>query len=295
MCSLPREDRRCEGRFLAGGHVENPSFAGDEPVSTGGSMMTVPKFMGLKKAGQKIVMVTAYDYTMASLVDAAGVDGILVGDSVGMVVQGHATTLPVTMRQMLYHTEMVGRAVQRALLVADMPFLSYQLGVRQAIRNAGLFLKRTRAQAVKLEQGPQQLEITRALVAAGIPVMAHFGLRPQSIHQLGGYRVARDGERIVEEALAAQEAGAFAVLLEYVPSAIAQKITNSLEIPTIGIGSGPHCDGQILVLHDILGLGRVPRHAKAYAQLAQVIRSAVEQYCQEVREGVFPGQEQTIS
>ncbi|MCS7239003.1 MAG: 3-methyl-2-oxobutanoate hydroxymethyltransferase [Thermoguttaceae bacterium] len=257
--------------------------------------MTVPKFMGLKKAGRKIVMLTAYDYPTAALVDAAGVDGILVGDSLGMVIQGHATTLPVTMRQMLYHAEMVGRAVHRALLVADMPFLSYQLGVREAIRNAGLFLKRTRCQAVKLEQGPQQLEITRALVAAGIPVMAHFGLRPQSIHQLGGYRVARGGDQILSEALAAQEAGAFAVLLEYVPAALAQKITAELSVPTIGIGSGPHCDGQILVLHDILGLGRVPRHAKAYANLAQIIRSAVEQYCQEVRDGIFPGPEHSFS
>ncbi|MDW8079585.1 MAG: 3-methyl-2-oxobutanoate hydroxymethyltransferase [Thermoguttaceae bacterium] len=264
-------------------------------MASGSDAMTVPKFMGLKKAGRKIVMLTAYDYPTAALVDAAGVDGILVGDSLGMVIQGHATTLPVTMRQMLYHAEMVGRAVHRALLVADMPFLSYQLGVREAIRNAGLFLKRTRCQAVKLEQGPQQLEITRALVAAGIPVMAHFGLRPQSIHQLGGYRVARGGDQILSEALAAQEAGAFAVLLEYVPAALAQKITAELSVPTIGIGSGPHCDGQILVLHDILGLGRVPRHAKAYANLAQIIRSAVEQYCQEVRDGIFPGPEHSFS
>lgn len=264
-------------------------------MASGADVMTVPKFMALKKAGRKIVMLTAYDYPTAALVDAAGVDGILVGDSLGMVVQGHATTLPVTMRQMLYHAEMVGRAVHRALLVADMPFLSYQLGVRQAIRNAGLFLKRTRCQAVKLEHGPQQLEITRALVGAGIPVMAHFGLRPQSIHQLGGYRVAREGDRLLEETLAAQEAGAFAILLEYVPAALAQKITAQLTVPTIGIGSGPHCDGQILVLHDVLGLGRVPRHAKAYAQLGQIIRSAIEQYCQEVRDGVFPGPEQSFS
>ncbi len=264
-------------------------------MSSAFQMMTVPKFVSLKKTGRKIVMVTAYDYTMASLVDAAGVDGILVGDSVGMVVQGHSTTLPVTMRQMLYHTEMVGRAVQRALLVADLPFLSYQLGTRQAIRNAGLFLKRTRAQAVKLEQGPAQLEITRALVAAGIPVMAHFGLRPQSIHQLGGYRVTREGEQIIQDALAAQEAGAFAALLEYVPADLARRITEELRIPTIGIGSGPHCDGQILVLHDILGLGRIPRHAKAYLNLAELVRSAVEQFCQEVRDGVFPGPEHSFS
>ncbi len=254
-------------------------------------IMTVPKFVALKKSGRKIVMLTAYDYTTAAIVDAAGVDGILVGDSLGMVVQGHPTTLPVTMRQMLYHVEMVGRAVSRALLVADMPFLSYQLGTKQAIRNAGLFLKRTRCQAVKLEQGPQQAEVTRALVGAGIPVMAHFGLRPQSIHQLGGYRVVREGEQLIEEALAAQEAGAFAVLLEYVPADIAREITARLQIPTIGIGAGPHCDGQILVLHDILGLGRVPRHAKAYANLKQVIHEAVAKFVQEVRDGVFPGPE----
>jgi 3-methyl-2-oxobutanoate hydroxymethyltransferase len=263
-------------------------------MASSGEVMTVPKFVGLKKAGQKIVMVTAYDYTMAQLVDAAGVDGILVGDSLGMVVQGHPNTLPVTMKQMLYHAEMVGRGAQRALLVADMPFLSYQLGPRQAIRNAGLFLKRTRCQAVKLEQGPQQIAITRALVESGIPVMAHFGLRPQMIHQLGSYRVVREGTKLIEEALSAQEAGAFAVLLEYVPAELAQQITAQLQIPTIGIGAGPHCDGQILVLHDLLGLGRVPRHAKAYANLAEAIRQAVGQYAQEVREGTFPGPEQTF-
>ncbi len=256
--------------------------------------LNVPKFVALKSAGQKIVMLTAYDYTTAALLDAAGVHGILVGDSLGMVVQGHPNTLPVTMKQMIYHAEMVARAVKRALVVADLPFLSYQLGPKQAIKSAGLILKHTRCQAVKLEQGPEQLEVTQALVGAGIPVMAHFGLRPQSIHQLGGYRVARDRGRLIQEAKAAEQAGAFAILLEYVPAELAREITASVQVPTIGIGAGPHCDGQILVLHDLLGLGRVPRHAKAYANLQQIITDAVSAYFQEVQHGKFPGQEHSF-
>jgi 3-methyl-2-oxobutanoate hydroxymethyltransferase len=233
--------------------------------------ITVPKFVAMKAAGQKITMLTAYDYTLAELLDSAGIEGILVGDTLAMVVQGHANTLPVTLDQMIYHAEMVGRAARHALVVVDMPFLSYQLGATKAIENAGRILKETRCQAVKLEQGPEQNEVTRALVAAGIPVMAHFGLRPQSIHQLGGYRVQRDRE-------------------------IAKEVTAAVKVPTIGIGAGAGCDGQILVTHDLvrLGTGRVPRHAKAYADLGTAIVNAVTSYRDEVRGGAFPGPEQTF-
>jgi len=258
--------------------------------------ITVPKFAAMKAAGQKITMLTAYDYTMAELVDSAGIEGILVGDTLAMVVQGHANTLPVTLDEMIYHAEMVGRAVRHALVVVDMPFLSYHLGTLKAIENAGRVLKETRCQAVKLEQGPGQIEVTRALVAAGIPVMAHFGLRPQSVHQLGGYSVQRDRERLLADAKAADEAGAFSILLECVPGDVAKEVTAAVSVPTIGIGAGAGCDGQILVLHDLLrlGTGRLPRHAKAYAELGKTIMEAVTRYRDEVRDGTFPGPEQTF-
>jgi 3-methyl-2-oxobutanoate hydroxymethyltransferase len=238
-------------------------------------------------------MVTAYDYPFARLVDEAGVEAILVGDSMSMVVQGHDSTLPVTLDEMIYHAEMVGRAVQRALLIVDMPFPSYLLGVHKAIENAGRILKETRCQAVKLEGGADQAETIRALVSAGIPVMAHCGLRPQSVHQLGGYRVQRDEEALLRDSHAAAEAGAFALVLECIPSDIARRITEDLSIPTIGIGAGPHCDGQVLVLHDILGLTGdfVPRFVKQYADLKHSVTDAVRAFRDEVRGGAFPGAE----
>jgi 3-methyl-2-oxobutanoate hydroxymethyltransferase len=265
-------------------------------MSAKARQITVPKFAAMKAAGQRITMLTAYDYTMAQLIDAAGIEGILVGDSLAMVVQGHENTLPVTLDEMIYHAEMVGRAVEHALVVVDMPFLSYHLGTIKAIENAGRVLKQTRCQAVKLEQGPEQIEVTRALVSAGIPVMAHFGLRPQSVHQLGGYTVQRDRERLLADAKAAEEAGAFSILLECVPGEVAKEVTAAVSVPTIGIGAGVGCDGQILVVHDLLrlGTGRVPRHAKAYADLRTAITEAVTRYRDEVREGTFPGPEQTF-
>lgn len=257
--------------------------------------ITVPQFSGMKAsrengAGQKISMLTAYDYTMAQLVDEAGVEGILVGDSMSMVVQGHENTLPVTLDEMIYHAEMVGRAVNHALVVVDMPFPSYHLGAAKAIENAGRILKETRCQAVKLEGGAAQAETIAALVSAGIPVMAHVGLRPQSVHQLGGYRVQRDENALLHDARAAAEAGAFAVVLECVPSSSAKHITEKIDIPTIGIGAGPDCDGQVLVLNDILGLASdyVPRFVKAYADLKTEVTNAARQYRDEVREGTFP-------
>ncbi|MEX0642211.1 MAG: 3-methyl-2-oxobutanoate hydroxymethyltransferase [Pirellulales bacterium] len=256
--------------------------------------ITVPEFTALKAAGRKISMVTAYDFPMAKLVDAAGVEGILVGDSMSMVVQGHDSTLPVTLDEMIYHAEMVGRAVEHALVVVDMPFPSFHLGNYKAIEYAGRILKESRCQAVKLESGVEQAETIAALVSAGIPVMAHCGLRPQSVHQLGGYRVQRDEQELLADAKAAEKAGAFAIVLECIPRGIAKMITAKVAIPTIGIGAGADCDGQVLVLHDLLGIttGYVPRFVKAYADLKSEITKAVTQYRDEVRDGTFPAKEQ---
>ena len=259
--------------------------------------MTVPKFVAMKAAGRKISMLTAYDHTLAGLLDAAGVEAILVGDSVAMAVQGHATTLPVSLDQMIYHAEMVGRAVERALVVVDLPFPLGSTGIMPAVESAARILKETRCQAVKLEGGAEQAEVIAALVSAGIPVMAHCGLRPQSVHLLGGYKVQRDAERLVADALAAEAAGAFAVLLECIPAGLARRITAEVRVPTIGIGAGAGCDGQVLVTHDLLGLtsGYVPRFVKAYADLKSTIHTAVERYRDDVRSGQFPGSEQTFS
>jgi 3-methyl-2-oxobutanoate hydroxymethyltransferase len=256
--------------------------------------ITVPEFHGFKKAGRKISMVTAYDYAMARLVDAAGVEGILVGDSMSMVVQGHDSTLPVTLDEMIYHAEMVGRAVEHALLIVDMPFPSFHLGTHRAIENAGRILKESRCQAVKLEGGVEQAGTIAGLVSAGIPVMAHCGLRPQSIHTLGGYKVQRDEQQLLADARAAQDAGAFAIVLECIPRELAKKITEQVAIPTIGIGAGADCDGQVLVLHDLLGItsGYMPKFVKAYADLKTEITNAVTQYRDEVRSGAFPTKEQ---
>ncbi len=261
--------------------------------STQKARITVPKFTAMKGADRKISMLTAYDYPFASLLDECGVDGILVGDSLSMVVQGHDNTLPVTLDEMIYHAEMVGRAVNRALVVVDLPFPIYHLGVYKAVECAGRILKETRCQAVKLEGGVDQAEVIRTLVASGIPVMAHVGLRPQSVHQLGGYRIQRDTERLLADARAAESAGAFAMVLECIPVEIAAQITESIRIPTIGIGAGPKCDGQILVLHDLLGLsaGRVPKHVKAFAKLRTAVEQAVRGYCEEVGAGSFPADE----
>jgi 3-methyl-2-oxobutanoate hydroxymethyltransferase len=255
--------------------------------------ITVPEFAGFKTAGKKISMVTAYDYALARLVDSAGVEGILVGDSMSMVVQGHDSTLPVTLDEMIYHAEMVGRAVEHALVIVDMPFPSFHLGVHRAIENAGRILKETRCQAVKLEGGVEQAETIAALVSAGIPVMAHCGLRPQSVHTLGGYKVQRDEKQLLADAKAAQDAGAFAIVLECIPREHAKKITAKVSIPTIGIGAGADCDGQVLVLHDLLGItsGYMPRFVKAFADVKTEITRAVTQYRDEVRSGKFPDKE----
>ena len=256
--------------------------------------ITVPEFVALKSAGRKISMLTAYDYPTAALLDAAGIEGILVGDSMSMVVQGHETTLPVTLDEMIYHAEIVGRAVEHALVIVDLPFPTNHLGVHNAIDSAGRILKETRCQAVKLEGGADQADVIAGIVSAGIPVMAHVGLRPQSVHQMGGYRVQRDAERLHADAHAAQDAGAFAVVLECIPAAIAAEITAALKIPTIGIGAGSQCDGQVLVTSDLVGLtsGYVPKFVKQYADLRTIIGQAAAQYRQDVQAGQFPSGEQ---
>lgn len=267
-----------------------PSSAEKHHEASAGQPITVPQFMAFKAAGHKITMLTAYDYTLASLLDSTGIEGILVGDSMSMVVQGHATTLPVTLDEMIYHAEMVGRAVRHALVVVDMPFPAGHLGPLDAVASAGRILKETRCQAVKLEGGAEQADVIAALVSAGIPVMAHCGLRPQSVHVLGGYKVQRERQRLLADAQAAADAGAFSIVLECIPADLAAEITAAVPVPTIGIGAGVGCDGQVLVAHDMLGLteGHVPRFVKPYADLRETIREAVVRYRDDVRAGKFP-------
>lgn len=262
---------------------------------TGERRLTIKDLAAMKSNREKITILTAYDCAMAKLVDQAGVEAILVGDSMGMVVQGHENTIPVTLDQMIYHAEIVVRASKRALIVGDMPFPTYRLGVHKAIENASRLLKEAGCQAVKLECGAEQGEVISGLVSAGIPVMAHLGLSPQAINQLGGYKVQRDENRLLNDAKTVEAAGAFAVVLECISSGIAAKITDTLSIPTIGIGAGTECDGQVLVVNDILGLttGYVPRFVKKYADLEGTITDAVTQFRNDVRSGDFPGAEQT--
>jgi 3-methyl-2-oxobutanoate hydroxymethyltransferase len=251
---------------------------------------TVPAFAAMKTAAKKITMLTAYDFATASIVDTCKIEGILVGDSLSMVVQGNETTLPVTLDEMIYHAKMVCRAVRHSLVIVDMPFGSYHAGISETVGNAARIMKETGCQAVKLEGGADQADVIRALVSAGIPVMAHVGLRPQSVHQMGGYKMQRDEERLLADASAAESAGAFSMVLECVPNQIAARITGSVSIPTIGIGAGPDCDGQVLVLHDLLGMtsGYVPKFVKQYADLKTTMIEAVQSFRDEVRDGEFP-------
>jgi 3-methyl-2-oxobutanoate hydroxymethyltransferase len=255
--------------------------------------VTVPDFLSARARGVRLTMLTAYDYTLARLLDAAGVDGLLVGDSLGMVVQGQKDCLGVTLDEVLYHTRLVVRGVRRSLVVADMPFMSFQVSPQQATENAGRLIKEGGAHAVKLEGGVRTAAAIAAITAADIPVMGHVGLTPQSVRRLGGFRVQRDEAKLLEDAQAVEQAGAFAVVLECVPAETAQKITAAVKIPTIGIGAGAGCDGQILVTHDMLGLFEElrPRFVKQYADLGRDIVDAVEAYCREVREGTFPAAE----
>lgn len=256
--------------------------------------MTTHKIQAMKRRGERISMVTAYDYTQAKIVDSAGIPMILVGDSLGNVVLGFDSTIPVTVDDMVRHTGAVVRGAETPLVVADMPFMSYQVDAETALRNAGRLLQEGGAQAVKLEGGKPVAPIVRRLVDAGVAVMGHIGLTPQSVHRMGGYRVQgkteRDASALIDDALALEEAGAFAIVLELIPSELAAEITEKLTIPTIGIGAGVHTDGQVQVLYDMLGLvpDFKPRHAGSYANLAPVIQDALERYNDDVKTGEFP-------
>ena len=269
--------------------------------NSGNGKITVPDLLQRKSQAsgsqsnfQKITCLTAYDYPTARLLDEAGVEVILVGDSVGMVVLGHESTLPVTIEEMLHHTRAVRRGTRRALLVADMPYGSYHTDLTNSLHNAMRFVKEAGAEAVKVEGGERRLELISRLTEAEIPVMGHVGLTPQSLNALGGYRVqgktADTAEQLLRDARAVEAAGAFAVVLEAVPRELAARITRELRIPTIGIGAGPDCDGQILVVHDLLGLtfGQTPKFARRYAQVGEIISKAVREYCEDVREETFP-------
>jgi 3-methyl-2-oxobutanoate hydroxymethyltransferase len=270
-------------------------------LSTEKDKVRITDLARMKAAGAPIAMLTAYDFAFARIFDHAGVEVLLVGDSLGMVVQGAQNTLAVTVDEIIYHTRMVARGRRRALLVADMPFLSYQVSIESALANAGRLLKEGGAEAVKLEGGVSVAETVRRLVAVDIPVMGHIGLTPQSIHRMGGYRVQgrRSGrapgcrERLLEDAAALEAAGAFAIVLEGMPPELAQEITGNAGVPTIGIGAGPDCDGQVLVMHDLLGLSgcAAPRFAKPYLNLWEEVSGAALSYVREVRERAFPGPE----
>jgi 3-methyl-2-oxobutanoate hydroxymethyltransferase len=261
--------------------------------------VTVHDLRTWKSQGRRFAMLTAYDFLMAQILDEAGIPVLLVGDSLANTTLGYDTTLPVTMEEMLHHSRAVARGAKNALLVGDMPFLSYQASVEDGIRNAGRFLKEGGMHAVKLE-GPQ-LEVTEALAASGIPVMAHLGLTPQAVHAMGGYRVQGRSEeqasRIIEDAHSLEKSGAFALVLEGVPLSLAQHVTESLSIPTIGIGAGRHCDGQVLVVTDLLGMGtgKYPKFAKQYANLRQDITRAVQTYADDVESGTFPDEDHSYT
>ncbi len=262
--------------------------------------VTTVKLKEMKQRGEKITVLTCYDYSTAKLLDKAGIDVLLVGDSLGMVLLGYDSTIPVTMEDMLIHTKAVSKGTKNALVVGDMPFMSYHISAGESVRNAGRFLQEAGANAVKLEGGREIADTVKAIHAAGIPVMGHLGLTPQSINKLGGYRVQGKDEAtarvILNNALALQDAGVFAIVLECVPAPLAKMVTERLEVPTIGIGAGVECDGQVLVIHDLLGLYSdiSPKFVKRYASLHNTISKAVSQYKTEVREGKFPGPEHSF-
>jgi len=278
--------------------MANDASAGKLPGSPGPlpKRVTVPAIRAMKLRGERIAMITAYDATFARMLDEGGADMLLVGDSLGMVVQGLDSTLPVTVDEMIYHCRAVARGTQRALVVGDMPFLSFQLSSEQALKNAGRFLSEGGAQAVKLEGGVEVADAIRRIVTVGIPVVGHVGLMPQSVHAMGGFRVQgktqEAAQAVLDDARAVAEAGAFAIVLEGIPSDLAAQITAEVDIPTIGIGAGAACDGQVLVCYDLLGLTPTlrPRFVKRYAELFDEGRTAAQRYCEEVKSGTFPGE-----
>lgn len=281
-----------------------PYLSGSQPQpleTMKNQFVTVPTILGRKNSGKKIAALTAYDYSFAKLLDTTSIDILLVGDSLGMVSQGHENTLSVTIEDVIYHTRSVKRGAHRALVVGDMPFMSYQVSVEQAVTNAGRLIQEGGAAAVKLEGGTRMADRIHAIVQAGIPVMGHIGLTPQSVHQFGGYKVQgknfMDSKQIKQDAKELQKAGAFSLVLEGIPGELAAEITQDLDVPTIGIGAGSKCDGQILVLHDLLGLNTdfVPKFVKRYAQLSDVVQSAVAEFVDEVHSETFPGLEHTYN
>ncbi len=259
--------------------------------------VTVETLKEMKNDNKKITMLTAYDFLMGQILDDCGIDLILVGDSVANVLLGYDTTIPVTMDEMIHHCKAVARGVKKSLVIGDMPFMSYQVSKEEALRNAGRFLKETGVSAVKLEGGKEILETVEKIVVSGIPVMGHLGLTPQSVHQLGGFdlrgKQKSESEKILKDAVLLEKAGAFSIVLEKIPADLAKEISNSVKIPTIGIGAGPHCDGQVLVTHDMLGLFErfKPKFTKRYAELALEMRTCFKQYIEEVRNGEFPAEE----
>jgi len=282
--------------------MENPEQHNDADRHTHSAPLrrvTTRRLQDMKKQGKRISCLTAYDALIARILDEAGIDLILVGDSLGNIVQGHETTIPVTLDDIIYHTKAVVRGVQRALVVADMPFMSYQVSPEEAFRNAGRLMKEAGASAVKVEGGHRVCEAVRRMTEAGIPVMAHLGLTPQSINQFGSYRArgqnAEEADEMMRDAKELEEAGAFAVVLEKIPMALAQSITQSLSIPTIGIGAGPHCDGQILVYSDMLGLtiDFSPRFVRRYDSLHERVNDSVSHYIQDIQTGNFPDESES--
>jgi len=263
--------------------------------------ITINQIREMKQKGEKITMLTAYDYTTAKIVDEVGIPLVLVGDSLGMVVLGYESTIPVTMEEMLHHTKAVARGTKQAMVIGDMPFMTYHISVADALHNAARFIQEGGAQAIKLEGGVTVAEKVSRIVECGIPVMGHIGLTPQSIHQLGGYKVqgrtAEAALKMLKDAQALEEAGAFAIVLETVPTPLATLITQKIGIPTIGIGAGIGCDGQVQVINDILGsfADFVPKHAKQYAKLADIMSSAITEYYNEVKAGNFPTDKQSFS
>lgn len=259
--------------------------------------VTTTELKDKKLKQEKITMLTSYDYSLAGMVDAAGIDMILVGDSLGMVVLGYENTLSVTMDDMIHHTKTVARAAKRAMIVGDMPFLSYHISPQEAVRNAGRFIQEAGAQCVKLEGGTERVDTVKAIVDAQIPVVGHIGLTPQSVNQLGGFRVQgkdlEGAKKLIEDAKAMEAAGCFSIVLECVPSQLAKRITEELTIPTIGIGAGPDCDGQVLVINDMLGMfqGHIPKFVKKFTNLEPLIMEALQEYKREVETGLFPAPE----
>jgi 3-methyl-2-oxobutanoate hydroxymethyltransferase len=261
---------------------------------------TIQSFKAAKEKGERIAVLTAYDYTTATLLEEAGVDCLLVGDSLGMVMLGYENTLQVTMDDMIHHTKAVARGTRNALLIGDMPFLSFHVSVEEAVRNAGRFVKEAGAQAVKVEGGPDVIDKIRAIIKAQIPVLGHLGLTPQSVNAMGGYKLQgkniETARRMIDDALMLQDAGVFGIVLECIPDDLARIMTERLEIPTIGIGAGPHCDGQVLVIQDLLGLFRKmrPKFVKTFTPGGDTAVAAVKQYIEEVRNGRFPAEEHTF-